>query len=157
MVWRAEAARGWPTRATARGVQIRAQKGFPQTGVRTIWLVTDNHVPTAIDRRKAERHNIRIVDHREIFCGHEQLLPTFNSYAIETVLWRIEGLADRFLYFNDDISGLVHPTEGRRVATCCALSAITFWSIYLCCHHGGSRRRPSPPPRPQRPQAPGGS
>ena len=81
--------------------------------VRTIWLVTDNQVPSAIDRRKAKRENIRIVDHREIFRGYERLLPTFNSLAIETMLWRIEGLADRFLYFNDDMMfvGPVEPTD----------------------------------------------
>jgi hypothetical protein len=78
--------------------------------VRTIWLVTDNQVPAAIDRRRAEQENVRIVDHREIFRGYEQFLPTFNSYAIETMLWRIEGLADRFLYFNDDMM-LVGPVE----------------------------------------------
>jgi hypothetical protein len=40
-------------------------------------------------------------------------LPTFNSLAIETMLWRIEGLADRFLYFNDDMMlvGPVEPTD----------------------------------------------
>jgi hypothetical protein len=65
--------------------------------VRTIWQVTDNQFPSAIDRRKAEQHDIRVVDHREIFRGHEQLLPTFNSLAIETMLWRIDALADRFL------------------------------------------------------------
>jgi hypothetical protein len=81
--------------------------------VRTIWLVTDNQVPAAIDRKKAERENIRIVDHREIFRGYEQLLPTFNSRAIESMLWRIEGLADRFVYFNDDMMlvGPVEPTD----------------------------------------------
>ena len=78
--------------------------------VRTIWLVTDDQVPAAIDRRTAERENIRIVDHREIFRGYRQLLPTFNSLAIESMLWRIEGLADRFLYFNDDMM-LVGPME----------------------------------------------
>ena len=78
--------------------------------VRTIWLVTDNQIPAAIDRLRAEQNNIRIVDHREIFRGHEQLLPTFNSYAIESMLWRIDGLADRFLYFNDDMM-LVGPAE----------------------------------------------
>jgi Stealth protein CR2, conserved region 2 len=53
-----------------------------------------------------------LVDHREIFRGYE-LLPTFNSRAIETMLWRIEGLADRFLYFNDDMMfvGPVEPTD----------------------------------------------
>ena len=81
--------------------------------VRTIWLVTDDQVPAAIDRETAEQENIRIVDHREIFRGYEQLLPTFNSRAIETMLWRIEGLADRFVYFNDDMMlvGPVEPTD----------------------------------------------
>ena len=81
--------------------------------VRKIWLVTDDQVPAAIDRQKAEQYNIRIVDHREIFRGYQQLLPTFNSLAIETMLWRIEGLADRFLYFNDDMMllGPVEPTD----------------------------------------------
>jgi Stealth protein CR2, conserved region 2/Stealth protein CR1, conserved region 1 len=81
--------------------------------VGTIWLVTDDQVPAAIDRRRAEQHNVRIVDHREIFRGYEQLLPTFNSRAIECMLWRIEGLADRFLYFNDDMMlvGPVEPTD----------------------------------------------
>ena len=81
--------------------------------VHTIWLVTDNQVPAAINRRRAERDNIRLVDHREIFRGYEQLLPTFNSLSIETMLWRIEGLADRFLYFNDDVMlvGPVEPTD----------------------------------------------
>jgi hypothetical protein len=78
--------------------------------VRTIWLVTDDQVPAAIDRRKAKQYNICIVDHREIFRGYEQYLPTFNSLAIETMLWRIKGLADRFLYFNDDMM-LVGPVE----------------------------------------------
>ena len=32
--------------------------------VRTIWLVTDDQVPASISRRRAERYNIRIVDHR---------------------------------------------------------------------------------------------
>src|SRR5829696_6591355 len=80
--------------------------------VRTIWLVTDNQVPAAIHRRRASRHNVHIVDHREIFRGYEQFLPTFNSLAIETMLWRIEGLADRFLYFNDDMM-LVGPVHLR--------------------------------------------
>jgi hypothetical protein len=81
--------------------------------VRTIWLVTDDQVPAAIDRQRAQLDNIRIVDHREIFRGYEQLLPTFNSRAIETMLWRIEGLADRFVYFNDDMMLLspVEPTD----------------------------------------------
>jgi len=78
--------------------------------VRTIWLVTDDQVPAAIDREIAEHEKIRIVDHREIFRDYEKFLPTFNSRAIESMLWRIEGLADRFVYFNDDML-LVGPVE----------------------------------------------
>ena len=31
------------------------------------------------------------------------MLPTFNSHAIETRLHHIDGLAEHFLYFNDDV------------------------------------------------------
>ena len=95
---------------------------------RTIWLVTDNQVPAAIDRQRAELDNIRIVDHREIFRSFEQLLPTFNSLAIETMLWRIEGLADRFLYLNDDMMlvGPVEPTDF--FSNACAVKLRGRWS-----------------------------
>ena len=46
---------------------------------------------------------VSIVDHREIFAGFEQHLPTFNSRSIISVLWRIPGLAENFVYFNDDM------------------------------------------------------
>ena len=45
---------------------------------------------------------LRVVDHAEIFADFEHCLPTFNSLSISTVLWRIAGLADQFLYLNDD-------------------------------------------------------
>ena len=44
---------------------------------------------------------VRLVTHAEIFRWPEDL-PTFNSVAIETHLHRIPGLAERFVYFNDD-------------------------------------------------------
>ncbi|HEX8233327.1 MAG TPA: stealth family protein [Caulobacteraceae bacterium] len=71
--------------------------------VRTIWLVTDEQFPAGLRRRAAAKAGIRVVDHRDIFAGHEDLLPTFSSPSIETMLWRIKGLSDRFLYFNDDV------------------------------------------------------
>jgi hypothetical protein len=43
------------------------------------------------------------VDHTEIFEGYESYLPTFNSICISNMLWRIKGLADQFVYFNDDV------------------------------------------------------
>lgn len=78
--------------------------------IRTIWLVTDDQVPEELDRRVAEQNGIRVIDHRHVFRGLEELLPTFNSIAIETLMWRIEGLADRFIFFNDDMF-LAHPAN----------------------------------------------
>ena len=34
----------------------------------------------------------------------EKHRPTFNSSAIESDMWRINGLSERFLYGNDDFS-----------------------------------------------------
>lgn len=71
---------------------------------RRIHIVTDGQVPALLQRLAgtpwAER--VRVVDHREIFTGFERFLPTFNSRAIISLLWRIPGLAERFVYFNDD-------------------------------------------------------
>jgi hypothetical protein len=72
---------------------------------RRIHIVVDGQTPTILDRLRDSEHAARfnIVDHREIFRGFEQHLPTFNSRSIITMLWRIEGLAENFVYFNDDM------------------------------------------------------
>ena len=44
---------------------------------------------------------VRVVDHREILPP--DALPTFNSQAIETALHRVPGLAEHFVYLNDDV------------------------------------------------------
>ena len=45
--------------------------------------------------------NVRIVFHRDFIPS--EFLPTFNSRAMEMFLDRIPGLADHFLYANDDM------------------------------------------------------
>lgn len=72
---------------------------------RKIHLVVDGQIPEVVDRLRSSGHADRfnIVEHREIFSGFEQHLPTFNSRSIITMLWRIEGLAENFVYFNDDM------------------------------------------------------
>lgn len=74
--------------------------------VRNIFIVTDGQDPQILDDVKRyfpERFSsIRIVDHTEIFEGFEEFLPTFNSITIGNMIWRIKGLANNFVYFNDD-------------------------------------------------------
>jgi hypothetical protein len=74
--------------------------------VRNIFIVTDQQDPgISDDVRKyfPERlGSIRIVDHKEIFEGFESYLPTFNSICIANMVWRIKGLSENFIYFNDD-------------------------------------------------------
>ncbi len=71
--------------------------------IRRVWIVTDNQIPEIPDLPAQFVAKISIVDHREIFAGYESALPTFNSLAIETMLWRIPEIAEHFLYFNDDV------------------------------------------------------
>lgn len=70
--------------------------------IRTIHLVTDNQQPDFLTEELQNELQVRIVDHTEIFKSYEWALPTFNSRTIETALHRIPGLADRFIFFNDD-------------------------------------------------------
>ena len=71
--------------------------------LRYIWIVTDNQTPDLSTVPPLLKERVRIIDHTQIFEGFTQYLPTFNSLSIETALWRIPGLAERFLYFNDDV------------------------------------------------------
>lgn len=45
---------------------------------------------------------MRTVSHETIFKGYEEYLPVFNSRAIETLMWNIPDLSEKFVYFNDD-------------------------------------------------------
>lgn len=73
---------------------------------RNIYVVTDNQKPELIHQFAEQvlcaSDKIRVVDHKEIFNGYEQHLPTFNTRSIESMLWNIEGLSDYFIYLNDD-------------------------------------------------------
>ncbi len=74
--------------------------------VRNIFIVTDGQYPNLDEDIRTwfpeRRDSVRIVDHSEIFRDFEEYLPTFNSRSIEFMLWRIRGLSDNFVYFNDD-------------------------------------------------------
>lgn len=72
--------------------------------IRHVYIVTDGQRPHWLDE---DAEGITVVDHRDIFP--EDVLPVFNSHAIETRLHHIPGLSDHYLYFNDDVF------VGRRV------------------------------------------
>lgn len=67
--------------------------------VRQIFVVTDRQVPPWLN---TEHPQLRIVDHSEIFTD-QSVLPVFNSHAIESQLHHIAGLAEHYVYFNDDV------------------------------------------------------
>jgi hypothetical protein len=72
--------------------------------LRRIHIVADEQQPAFLERiaHTALAQRVRLVDHKEIFDGYEQYLPTFSNRSIEAMLHRIPGLAARFLYLNDD-------------------------------------------------------
>ncbi|MDL2322745.1 Stealth CR1 domain-containing protein [Bacteroidales bacterium OttesenSCG-928-A17] len=86
--------------------------------IRKIFIVTDNQNPELepfLKENFPEGPNIpiEIVDHTTIFKGYEQHLPLFSSRAIESGLYRIPGLSENYIYFNDDVmlSGPFEPED----------------------------------------------
>jgi hypothetical protein len=80
--------------------------------IRKIFIVTDRQTPEILKTisKTPYASKVKIIDHQEIFNGYESCLPTFNCRSIETVLWRIPGLSERFIYFNDDFC-LIQPVS----------------------------------------------
>lgn len=85
--------------------------------IRKIYIVTDEQNPGIDEFLKVQFPEgcipMEIVDHKVIFRGYEQYLPTFNSIALESMTWRIPGLSEHFIEFNDDLllTAPVEPTD----------------------------------------------
>lgn len=67
--------------------------------VRRIFITTDSRLP---DWLIADHPKVTVVRAAEHFSD-PAALPTFNSHAVETQLHHIDGLAEHFLYCNDDM------------------------------------------------------
>lgn len=67
--------------------------------IRHVYLVTDQQRPAWLD---SDCSRLTMVDHTELM-GSAGRLPTFNSHALAARLHHIDGLADHFLYLNDDV------------------------------------------------------
>ena len=65
--------------------------------INKIWIVTDDQTPEWLN---TDHPKVQMVSHRDILPA--EYLPTFNSHALEMSLTNIDGLAERFLYANDD-------------------------------------------------------
>ncbi|MDO8342294.1 MAG: Stealth CR1 domain-containing protein [Cellvibrio sp.] len=76
----------------------------------TIYVVSDDQAPGFIKKLAGTKYEsrVKVIDHRTIFAGYEDCLPSFSSMSIASLLWRIPDLAERFIFLNDDFS-LIRP------------------------------------------------
>lgn len=76
--------------------------------VRKIHFVTCGQKPEWLD---VSNPKINLVNHKDFIPA--EFLPTYNSVVIERYLHRIDGLAEHFVYFNDDFFIINHVKEER--------------------------------------------
>ena len=112
--WNAAASDGWPRSPTRRCTRApRAAVPGSWTGAscasrcggctcsRPGYAGSTWSPPGRSRRGSTQSHPmVNVVDHRDLLPP--EALPTFNSHAIESALHRIDGLAEHFLYLNDD-------------------------------------------------------
>ncbi len=84
--------------------------------VRKIFVVTNCAPPPWLD---VSHPKIAWIDHTEVLPVEG--LPVFNSHAIESRLQHVPGLAEHFLYFNDDFF-LTRPTSPSDFFLCTGMS-----------------------------------
>lgn len=96
--------------------------------VNKIHFITFGHLPEWLDIRHPKIH---IVNHKDFIPA--KYLPTFNSHTIELNFHRVPGLAEQFVYFNDDMFLINHVNpddffqNGVPKETCC-LDVLHFTS-----------------------------
>ena len=76
--------------------------------VRKIHFVTNGQKPKWLDTNNPKIH---LVNHEDFIP--KQFLPTYNSVVIERYIHKIQGLAEHFVYFNDDFYIINKVEEGR--------------------------------------------
>lgn len=96
--------------------------------VRKIHFVTDGQKPEWLD---ASNPKINLVNHKDFIPA--QFLPTYNSVVIERYIHKIPGLAEHFVYFNDDFYIINNVPEERffRNGLPCDIAVFTYnptWS-----------------------------
>lgn len=66
--------------------------------VNRVYLVTCGHKPSWLN---LQNDKLKLVTHEDFMP--KEYLPTFNCNPIELNIWRIPGLSEHFVYFNDDL------------------------------------------------------
>lgn len=79
--------------------------------IRHIFVIADHQRPYWYDEENPGK--VSFIDHPDLYREYEEHLPTFNSHSIECHLHRIPGLAEHFIYANDDtfFGAPVEPTD----------------------------------------------
>lgn len=77
--------------------------------VRKVLFVTADQTPEWLN---INHPKLNLVSHKDIF-PNESYLPTFNSNAIEMCFSNIDGLSEKFIYFNDDTFVIKKINEDR--------------------------------------------
>lgn len=73
--------------------------------VNHIYLLTPGHYPKWLN---LDNEKITLINQDTLF--EEKYLPTFNNCAVELLMYKIPGLSEHFVYFNDDMF-IVAPTK----------------------------------------------
>ena len=73
--------------------------------VRNVYFVTCGHVPSWLN---LDSPKLRFVRHDQFIP--KEYLPTFSCFPTELNLWRIDGISEHIVYFNDDMF-LTRPVE----------------------------------------------
>lgn len=106
--------------------------------VRKIHFVTWGHLPPFLDISNPKLHIVRHEDYMP-----REALPCFSANPLEMNLHRIEGLAEHFVYFNDDIF-LTRPMKPEQFfdlktglpraqfceMPCCFQGELKTWSLF---------------------------
>ena len=94
--------------------------------VNKIYLVTNGKFPDWI---KENHPKLVMVKHSDYIP--DEFLPTFNSHTIEFFLYKIKGLSEHFVYFNDDcfLNSPVEPSFYFKKGLPCDENAETVYNI----------------------------
>lgn len=94
--------------------------------VHKVYLITNGKFPDWINK---DNPKLVLVKHEDYIP--KEILPTFNSCAIELHMHKIKGLSDHFVYFNDDImlNGPVTPDYFFRDGLPCDYNKETCFNV----------------------------